>query len=622
LAGYLDADGHLDHGGFEFTSELKGLAEGIEYVARSLGFSAYVKPCRKKDQHGTEGTYFRGTISGETWAIPTKIRRKMASPRGQIKSVLRTGIKVDPIGVGAYFGFSVDGDHLFLLGDFTVVHNSGLAWTIASHAAEQPSPGPEYQPGAYILTTQKALQEQYMRDFAELGMRDLRGASNYHCYDFNTDCQTGTLLRQNLKKAQGGKKGKGDEDFIDHCLRCEYRSAKQAFMASMVGTTNFAYFLAESKHIHMLKPRAVLIIDEAHNTETQLLGQVEIEITRQRCEHLGAPRPPAVADGAVQEARAWTLDHFLPCVESNLISLEDELERADASMRQPLSRQIANLRQYISRIGGIKDGTQLQDWFCNTDSKTGTLKLRPLTAAAFAQDALFKMGHKVLFLSATILDAGAFGRGLGLNPAEGGFCRVPSDFPVENRPVHFYPVGSMSYKNKEATTPKLCRFIERILLRHAEEKGIIHAQSYALAKQIKDYLDGTEVGKRILMPEPGYGQRKEHLEYHHSSDLPTVLLSPSMTEGLDLYGDLSRFQILPKVPYPSLGDPFIKARMERDESWYGWQTALSLVQASGRSIRSREDSATTYILDSDFSNFLSRSGGILPNWWKDALVYH
>jgi Rad3-related DNA helicase len=94
-----------------------------------------------------------------------------------------------------------------------------------------------------------------------------------------------------------------------------------------------------------------------------------------------------------------------------------------------------------------------------------------------------------------------------------------------------------------------------------------------------------------------------------------------MTEGLDLKGDLSRWQIISKVPYPSMKDPFILAKKLRDEKWYSWMTALALTQATGRSVRSATDYASTYILDSDFKSFLNRSGGLLPKWWTDAIVW-
>ena len=95
-------------------------------------------------------------------------------------------------------------------------------------------------------------------------------------------------------------------------------------------------------------------------------------------------------------------------------------------------------------------------------------------------------------------------------------------------------------------------------------------------------------------------QRDEVIAEHVNSSKPTVLISPSLHTGLNLKDDISRFQIITKVPYPNKGDRWIEAKRKIDEDWYYWQTALRLVQGSGRSIRSKEDWAKTYVLDSAF----------------------
>ena len=101
------------------------LAEDVKFIARSLGLAAYIKSCIKGCQTGAIGTYYRVYISGDCSIIPTRITRKMAKPRKINKNPLNVGIKsVEPVGVGEYYGFETDGNHLFLLGDFTVVHNS------------------------------------------------------------------------------------------------------------------------------------------------------------------------------------------------------------------------------------------------------------------------------------------------------------------------------------------------------------------------------------------------------------------------------------------------------------------------------------------------------------------
>jgi ATP-dependent exoDNAse (exonuclease V) alpha subunit len=81
---------------------------------------------RAKAQTGVEGTYFVITISGHTNQLPLRIQRKKAAPRRQIKDATRTGFAVHSIGDGPYFGFELSGDGRFLLGDFTVTHNTTL----------------------------------------------------------------------------------------------------------------------------------------------------------------------------------------------------------------------------------------------------------------------------------------------------------------------------------------------------------------------------------------------------------------------------------------------------------------------------------------------------------------
>ena len=123
---------------------------------------------------------------------------------------------------------------------------------------------------------------------------------------------------------------------------------------------------------------------------------------------------------------------------------------------------------------------------------------------------------------------------------------------------------------------------------------------------------------RLLETDPEV-QRDEIISEHINATKPTVLISPSLQLGLDLKDDLSRFQVITKVPYPSLGDRWINEKRRRNEQWYRWQTALKLVQGYDRSVRSKEDWAATYVLDSAFSYFISRNRGILPEWFTSAI---
>jgi hypothetical protein len=151
LAGLLDGDGWLDwkkdtkgnlsSGCFEITTKYDRLKEAILFLCRSLGLAAYSKKViRRIKSTGFEGEYNAITISGDLSIIPTKLKRKQAFPRRQIKSVLRTGFSIEKLEKGDWYGFTVDKDERFLLGDFTITHNSGKSSTIIE-CCKRTSPG-------------------------------------------------------------------------------------------------------------------------------------------------------------------------------------------------------------------------------------------------------------------------------------------------------------------------------------------------------------------------------------------------------------------------------------------------------------------------------------------------
>ena len=122
LAGLLDSDGHLSsENTYEYLTKSPQLASDTIFVCRSLGLAAYVT--EKKVRTYPENVYYRLSISGNTNRIPCRV--KIAKERKQIKDVLVTGFSVEPVGNGDFYGFEIGGDHLYLMGDFTVTHNTG-----------------------------------------------------------------------------------------------------------------------------------------------------------------------------------------------------------------------------------------------------------------------------------------------------------------------------------------------------------------------------------------------------------------------------------------------------------------------------------------------------------------
>lgn len=120
LAGFLDTDGCLSGSGYEILQKRKDYADGVCFLARSLGLRATMK----EKQVPNYGAFWRVHISGDCQFLPLRIQRKKAPPRLQKKNPLRTGFTLERMPIGKYYGFTLDGDGRFLLGDFTVTHNT------------------------------------------------------------------------------------------------------------------------------------------------------------------------------------------------------------------------------------------------------------------------------------------------------------------------------------------------------------------------------------------------------------------------------------------------------------------------------------------------------------------
>jgi len=169
--------------------------------------------------------------------------------------------------------------------------------------------------------------------------------------------------------------------------------------------------------------------------------------------------------------------------------------------------------------------------------------------------------------------------------------------------------------------PKMIQKIDKLMTKHGTEKGIIHCQSFKLMKDISEGISAKNRGR--LLDQKQFNNNKDDLLQAHAVSSNTVIIAPAMHEGLDLKNNLSRFQLICKVPYPdSREDKQLKIRTDENWGYYLWLTALKLVQSTGRSVRSETDYASTYILDASFDKFFNMADkeNLLPDWFVESLV--
>jgi len=139
LAGFIDTDGCLKQNNttapsFEISQSdrLHGdLIDSLNIISQSLGFATSISYCRrdKLTKKGENMTMKSLRIFGEDLdRIPTRIPRKQIIKTGKYTkaSIHYSSFEVIPIGKGEFYGWSIDNNERFLLGDFTITHNSRL----------------------------------------------------------------------------------------------------------------------------------------------------------------------------------------------------------------------------------------------------------------------------------------------------------------------------------------------------------------------------------------------------------------------------------------------------------------------------------------------------------------
>ena len=470
---------------------------------------------------------------------------------------------------------------------------SAIAVTLAREASS-----------AYILTAQKILQDQYLRDFPELAV--MKGRANYPCLVAPTHAAAAPCIV--------GRR-------FPECDDCPYFTAKGGAIAASGTIMNYSYFLAELNHAGGFSNRDLLVLDEAHNAEETLMNFVQITLTDRTLGEVGiAERVPTSFDN--EEYFEFAEDLISRFVNRSLevdAELKKDVHKADLALalmqtKQWLEQQIQRLELLHYSREDMRDEWVVERW---RDRDGQGIRFKPVRIAGLAGDLLFGFTERVLMLSATILDPATFLRSLGVVSEQAEVIQVESDFPPENRPLYPRPVGKLTRHYLDASLPRLVAEIADLFESHPCDKGVIHAHSYRIASYIARNLPPRLASRLIAHYSPT--GREAALERHLLSSEPTVLLTPSMTEGIDLVDDLARWQVICKIPYPYLGDPQVARRKEIDPAWYAWRTCLTIVQAYGRSVRGPDDFAVTYVMDGDFELFVRRQERRLPEWFLAAL---
>jgi ATP-dependent DNA helicase DinG len=514
-----------------------------------------------------------------------------------------------------------------------------------------------YLGSSHICTATKDLQAQYSRDFPFI--REVKGKSNFICIikdqmgldetcnygpclkDDGYDCIYKTKLGDYKVQGEGTKYESVDLDhfaqkkYIDKMKSqsriiqldwkpCHYYHQKWIALKSSHTIYNYKYFLSDLFYSNSMQKRQLLVLDEAHTVESEVADFKSFTVFNEAITgFLPKLRIPYENEYDIETWIAFGTElreKLLIFINKASTILEKNIEQypfTEKNLIDAITKE-KNLTTVIEDMRTNKD-----NWIVTNVEKTANNQLRkvlvtPIDVSSYFKDILDK-GSISLFMSATILSKDYLCKIVGIKSDQVKFIRVhESNFPIKNRPIYLMNVAWLNAKTMNQSLPAIANAVNNIMTTHKKEKGIIHTTSYSQLRFIKENIC-KENAVRLIETGSKF-DRNEMLEKHYKSSKPTVLISPSFYLGVDLKDNLSRFQIIVKVPYADLTDRKISVMKQRDPNWYTWNTILKLVQAYGRSIRSKEDFANTYILDSSITFLLKQAKEMSPKWFSDAII--
>lgn len=464
---------------------------------------------------------------------------------------------------------------------------------------------------SFIMTPQRILQEQYdvsFRDVDGVSMASLYGKANYDCASKNASCDIGGLVKPK-------------------CNDCPHTKAKKR--AQMAGNTvlNYKLALTSFAYTDIYKPRTLMVLDECHTLENHLIDFDALALVEWRCKKY---KIKWSRQTTLQGALTWLRDVYVPKIKDALIALEDECEPLfDKPGTDLTASEIRKLRDMDKLADHVGESTEMslrtldyvKDRFVLVHDKV-MMQFKRLTGAHSFDKIMNPMADRFLFMSSTVLNKDGFCRDLGIDPKDAAFLSLDSEFPEDKRPVFYIPQMKMNAKwvNDEniGGRRRLANKIFEILEMHKEHTGIIHTGNFAIAQWLVDELEG-EIPHQIFHHNPGSDSDRNVVINSFTADpKPSLLISPSITEGLDLKDDLGRFAIFAKVPFGYLGDQWIRRRMDMSNEWYQRRALIDIIQGGGRIVRSADDWGNVYLLDQSFAYLYKQTYHMIPQWWRDA----
>ncbi len=465
-----------------------------------------------------------------------------------------------------------------------------------------------------IITGTTGLQDQYTADFPE--MFDLRGKTRYNC-----------------PKGVGPYNSVGCRQAVaqNRCAKatiCPYFKTRNYWCNNAelrITNTSFQIEACPSLVMEPQNKANLIIVDECHELPSHLITHNTIKLSTKDFyytkkvigeEFVGEliDLIDSYSDIAIGTAfkpskdQRRIMEEFNDLVSGTLEQLDGMFGSSEDGKKSSIGGAIEEIQQIADKVGLYTDSST-GEWILTDYARHEKLELKPVYAFQVSNHGVFRKAEQFVHMSATICGFEQYRKNLGINDSYEEIV-IENPIPKENRPVkllsNIQVSGTIDYAGVAKT-------IDAIVKKHGNENGVIHTVSFKLAEEIKKH---SQYKSRMIIS----NDRKEILSKLKKYNSGVIILSPSITTGYDFKGQMALWGVIAKVPYLSIGDPYVKLNMERNNRWYAREAILKIVQACGRIVRGTSDYGVNYVIDSNINRLIRDNYDMFPDWFLDGLV--
>ena len=458
-----------------------------------------------------------------------------------------------------------------------------------------------------ILTATKGLQDQLTGDFESMGLVDIRGQNAYTCVVSEERPQVSVAEAL----CHMGKKC----DVRD--TQCSYYTRLTTAKRARYVVTNYAYYLAQTRHSDGIGGVDLLIMDEADQAMKSVESSLRTYIGRPEMDQAGlSDMFPNEDLGEWQNWLNWAGNAWLDASMADKEAKRQIKEYFDRGDRPPTSiiyhgRRMAGLASKLETIRGAVGEWVVEPYQTVSGMMVGW-SFTPVWVDTYSRHYLYRDVRKVMLMSATLTPkvAGI----LGVDTEEMEWLDIPSYFPPHNTPIQHVSTIRVDYRATDVDMRAWVSRIDQVLDRRADRKGIVLPVSYKRCEFLKQ--NSRHTGRMIVHDRRSTGAAVE--AFKRAGD-GAVLVSPAVVRGWDFPGDQCRFVIVGKIPFPDGRGAVNKARAKSDPEFAGFDTMQTIVQEAGRGSRSEDDWCEVLVLDDHWGWFWHKNGKYAPRWFWERL---